>query len=134
MSDPSNLEFHDELWDDIPPYAFMALGTRGIEEISLRQCFHPACGASNPDTVHVLTSEEVHESLPTKKGEIMKEKFHIYCETCRKKFVLILEKHLMNHSVNENAKQDADVFMERVYALDENGTDFGEIGWVQSKR
>jgi hypothetical protein len=144
MTINSTNEYQDEIWDDIPPYAFIPLGTRGMEKILLRQCFLPPCGSSDPNTVHILTKEEVHEPIPQKKGEIVKEKYHIYCDICKTRFYLIFEKHIkpqvvggvVSNAMNDNAintaKSDRGIFMERVYATDEVGKDFGEIGWVQN--
>lgn len=148
MTANSTIEFQDEIWDDIPPYAFIPLGTRGMEKILLRQCFLPPCGSSDPNSVHILTKEEVHEPIPQKKGEIVQEKYHIYCEVCKSRFYLIFEKHIKPQSLNSkvssaggiaeisakdnNDKPDRGIFMERVYATDEAGKDLGEIGWVQN--
>ena len=56
--DPS--EYKDELWDEIPGFAFMALGRRGREQIALNQCFVPSCNCNQEEKLHPLEIRMQH--------------------------------------------------------------------------
>ncbi|WP_371805631.1 hypothetical protein [Candidatus Lokiarchaeum ossiferum] len=126
-------KYNEDLWDEIPAYAFMALGRRGREEISLTQCFIPNCSCNGDDKLHPLVKKM--ETIPAsdQKFSIQKSKYLIHCDCCNQQFHLVFEKHLSNEPKKEELNEEA-ILLERVYASDaDDQVDYGEIGFVQPK-
>lgn len=120
----------EELWSEIPKTAFIALGTRGREAISLDQCFAPNCNSEDKAKLHPLKKET--ESMPSKDGLGIIEhiKFIMHCDVCNQDYKLIFERHI-NKQKADAEHLDAEIILERVYATDLNENSFGEIGWLQ---
>ncbi|MBY8982223.1 MAG: hypothetical protein KGD57_04685 [Candidatus Lokiarchaeota archaeon] len=109
----------NKLWLEIPTYVFVALARRGMEKISLDQCFLPGCDNDNRELLEPIGKEEYEE----KKHHI--KLIYMKCYKCKRKFQLKLDtiKHLV-----EQKKKDF-ISMGLVYALDENGKNLGHIGY-----
>ena len=126
-------KYNDDLWDEIPAYAFMALGRRGREEISLTQCFIPNCNCKGDEKLHPLEKKIEVSPASDQKFSIQKSKFLIHCECCNKNFHLVFERHLSNEPKQEESTEE-DILLERIYDSDAaDEVDLGEIGFVQPK-
>ena len=118
---------NEDLWLDIPAFAWISLARRGMEKLSLDQCFLPGC--DNKD----------HKKLePFKKEEFEDEKkhiktIHINCKKCGGTFrlKLITIKHVAKLKKNDpnTLKDDEILSMGIIYALDENGKNLGHLGY-----
>ncbi|MFO7794544.1 MAG: hypothetical protein ACQERB_13085 [Promethearchaeati archaeon] len=121
-----------DLWYEIPAYAWIALARRGMEKISLDQCFLPGCDNQDKNKIIPLEIEEFDEENKNTKLILMK------CEVCGGKFQFKLEtikkvaKPTKKKNKARNSEEDDDegaLSMGLVYALDENGKDLGHIGY-----
>lgn len=127
---------YDNLWEEIPDHAFIALGRRGREQISLIQCFTPGCAENNIEKLHILSSpEKIIETKP-EGNKVQKMDYRIKCDTCNSIFHLVFERYLEDNekSTSESADdvEDSQVIFENVYATDDSRkTNYGQIGFVQ---
>jgi hypothetical protein len=128
----SNPESENELWSEIPKTAFIALGTRGVESISLDQCFSPNCNSEDIKKLHPIKKETESTSSKDGSGEIQHIKYTMHCDSCQQDFKLIFERCVNKEKINPD-HPDAEIILERVYATDLNENSYGEIGWVQDK-
>jgi len=126
-------KFQDDLWEEIPDYAYMALGRRGREKIMLHECFIPGCKGKDETMLHPIEKTETLEksaSGPSDPTGILLRKYHIYCEQGDHSFQLVFERH--GKLTEGQTLEEEDVMLERVYAMDESGQkNYGEIGYVQ---
>jgi hypothetical protein len=124
----------EELWYEIPGSVWVALGTRGMEQMSLRQCFNPNCPGANEDQLH--PKDKISESVPVKGQDttITRIKYRIHCEACKSEFYLVRDIHKMPQKPENpsNEENDEDTLMERIYATDLHNNSWGELGWVQN--
>ena len=128
-----NTKYNTELWDEIPSYAFMALGRRGREQISLRECFIPSCNSTDGDKLHPINKEIETNQIPDKNVQTIKKKYLIHCDECSQDFHLVFEQYVNNNSQSEDI-EGTDIIMEKVYATDANDEEnYGEIGFIQQK-
>jgi hypothetical protein len=112
----------EDLRNEIPPDAFIALARRGMEKISLDQCFLENCDNEDPELLEPFKKEE-YEDDQKKTKEI-----HIRCKKCNRIFILKLET-LKKVAKSTKAKSEDPVSMGMVYALDENKNNLGHIGY-----
>jgi hypothetical protein len=112
----------EDLRNEIPPDAFIALARRGMEKISLDQCFLENCDNEDPELLEPFKKEE-YEDDQKKTKEI-----HIRCKKCNRVFILKLET-LKKVAKSTKAKSEDPVSMGMVYALDENKNNLGHIGY-----
>jgi hypothetical protein len=113
----------ENLWEEIPQTAWIALGTRGMEQLDLHQCFNPTCPGAVENNVHPLSKES--ENYPQKENSsIERLKYRMHCDICKTDFILVIDRH----------KNGENVVMERVSASDITGKSWGEIGWVQAMK
>ncbi|TFF83751.1 MAG: hypothetical protein EU552_02735 [Promethearchaeota archaeon] len=112
---------YNDLRLEIPSYAYIALARRGMEKISLDQCFLPNC--DNQD-VNLLEPFKIEES---EEEEKITKKVHIKCKKCGGTFILKLET-IKNVAKSTQNEEDA-LSMGLVYALDETGKNLGHIGY-----
>ena len=112
----------EDLRNEIPPDAFIALARRGMEKISLDQCFLENCDNEDPELLEPFKKEE-YEDDKKKTKEI-----HIRCKKCNRVFILKLET-LKKVAKSTKAKSEESVSMGMVYALDENKNNLGHIGY-----
>ncbi|UCD02392.1 MAG: hypothetical protein JSV23_05110 [Promethearchaeota archaeon] len=112
----------EDLRDSIPSYAFIALARRGMEKISLDQCFLKDCDNQDPKLLQPFKKEEYEEELKSIK------KIHIKCKKCNRIFILKLEtlKYVAKSTKDKNEEA---LSMGLVHALDENGKNLGHIGY-----
>ncbi len=126
-------KYDEDLWDEIPSYAFMSLGRRGREEISLTQCFIPKCNCSGDEKLHPIEKKVEIDPATNQKFSIRKVKYQIHCDCCNKAFHLVFEKHLSKEDMDDDDDASG-ILLERVYASDaDDQEDYGEIGFVQPK-
>jgi hypothetical protein len=112
---------NEDLRYEIPSYAFISLARRGMEKISLDQCFLKNCDNNDPKLLEPFRLEETEDDKKQTK------KIHIKCKKCGGTFILKLE------TIKKVAKSTKDdekpLSMGLVYALDEKGRDLGHIGY-----
>jgi hypothetical protein len=113
---------NEDLRNEIPSDAFIALARRGMERISLDQCFLENCDNEDPGLLEPFKKEE-YEDDKKKTKEI-----HIRCKKCNRVFILKLEtlKKVAKSTKDENEEP---LSMGLVYALDENKNNLGHIGY-----
>ncbi|MHA1195125.1 MAG: hypothetical protein ACTSRH_00025 [Promethearchaeota archaeon] len=111
----------EDLWEEIPSYAFISLARRGMEKISLEQCFVPDCDNEDPSLLEPLKSEEFEDDKKHIKD------IHIKCKKCGKTFILRLE--TLKKVAKSTKNEDEILSMGLVYAYDENGKNLGHIGY-----
>lgn len=115
------MDDYNDLRQEIPSYAFISLARRGMEKISLDQCFLPNC--DNED-INLLDPIKIEESEDQEK---VTKKIHIKCKKCGGTFILKLETIKMVAKSTQNEEEP--LSMGLVYALDENGKNLGHIGY-----
>ena len=105
-----------------PSYAFIALARRGMEKISLDQCFLNNCDNDDPNLLEPFKKEVVEDE----RKKI--EKIYIKCKKCNRTFILKFEtiKYVAKPT---KEKEDKPLSMGLVHALDENGKNLGHIGY-----
>ena len=107
---------------EIPSYAFIALARRGMEKISLDQCFLHDCDNQDSNLLEPFKKEVQEEEKKITK------KIYIHCKKCNRNFILKLET-LKYVAKSSKSKKDEPLSMGIVYALDENGENLGHIGY-----
>ncbi|KKN05499.1 hypothetical protein LCGC14_1086810 [marine sediment metagenome] len=112
----------EDLRYEIPSHAFIALARRGMEKISLDQCFLKDCDNQDLNLLEPF-KKEVHEE-----ENKQTKKIFIKCKKCKGIFILKLETIKRVAKSTKNDEEEA-LSMGLVYALDENGEDLGHIGY-----
>ncbi|MHA2392217.1 MAG: hypothetical protein ACXAEX_09600 [Promethearchaeota archaeon] len=112
----------EELKNEIPPYAFIALARRGMEKISLDQCFLENCDNENSDLLEPIKKEEYEDEK-----KYIKE-ISIRCKKCNRIFILKLET-LKRVAKSTKDNNEEPLSMGMVSALDENKKNLGHIGY-----
>ena len=114
-----------DLWLEIPSHAWVSLARRGMEGISLDQCFLEGCDNQDHNLLEPFKMEQDHEE-----GKEIKRIF-IKCKKCNRVFQLKLEilKKVAKPTNKEDLEEDDILTMGLVYALDENGKNLGHIGY-----
>jgi len=112
----------EDLRLEIPSYAFISLARRGMEKISLDQCFLEDCDNQDSNLLEPF-KKEVQED-----DKKITKKIHIKCKKCNRNFILKLEilKYVAKSTKNE---KEEPLSMGIVYALDENENSLGHIGY-----
>ncbi len=113
---------NEKLKDEIPSYAFIALARRGMEKISLDQCFLNNCDNENPELLEPLKKEEYEDDKRETK------EIYIKCKKCNRVFILKLVT-LKRVAKSTKESNEEPLSMGMVYALDENKNDLGHIGY-----
>lgn len=116
MVDQEDLRF------EIPSYAFIALARRGMEKISLDQCFLKNCDNQDPELLEPFKKEEYEDDKKQVK------EIHIKCKKCNGIFILKLET-LKRVAKSTKDKDEEVLSMGMVYALDEKKNNLGHIGY-----
>ena len=129
-------KFQDDLWEEIPDYAYIALGRRGREKIMLHECFVHGCGIKDEALLHILQKTETMEKSTSGSSNptgILLRKYLIHCDQGNHSFHLVFERHgLVTNPTDDQAFEEEDILFERVYATDETDQkNLGEIGYVQ---
>ena len=112
----------EDLRNEIPEYVYIALARRGMEKISLDQCFLKNCDNQDPKLLEPFKKEEFEE------GNKQIKKIHIKCKKCNGIFVLKLVT-LKEVAKSTKDKGEEPLSMGLVYALDEKGKNLGHIGY-----
>ncbi|MHA1490021.1 MAG: hypothetical protein ACTSRI_10230 [Promethearchaeota archaeon] len=121
----------DNLWLEIPSHAWVALARRGMEKISLDQCFLKGCENQDIKMLEPLKKEEYDDEKKHVK------KIHIKCKKCGGIFQLELITLKKVARPTQKGKQEKDkldndsedLSMGIVNALDETGKNIGNIGF-----
>ena len=112
----------EDLRNEIPTHAYISLARRGMEKISLDQCFLKNCDNSDPKLLKPFKEEEFEDE----KEHI--QKIYIHCKKCGGTFILKLKtiKHVAKST--KDTEEDS-LSMGLVFALDEDGNNLGHIGY-----
>ncbi len=120
------------LWREIPAYVFVALARRGMEKISLDQCFLPDCDNQDRKSLEPLAKEEFDEE--DKHIRIISVKCH-KCEGIfkfrleeLKKVAKPVKSRVAGTSEDETEEKNV-LKMGLAYALDEEDNNLGHIGY-----
>lgn len=113
---------NEDLRNHIPSYAYISLARRGMEKISLDQCFLKDCDNEDPELLEPYKMEEEEDEIKQIK------KIYIKCKKCSGNFILKLD---TIKRVAKSTKDDDEeaLSMGNVYALDEDGKNLGHIGY-----
>jgi len=116
-----------DLWLEIPSYAWISLARRGMEKISLDQCFLKNCDNQDIKLLEPLEMQKFEEE--NKEIKVIS----IKCQKCEGIFKLKLETlkkvaKPTKKSKDGDADEDA-LSMGLVYALDENDNNLGHVGY-----
>ena len=112
----------EDLWLEIPSYAYISLARRGMEKISLDQCFLKDCDNEDSKLLEPFKKEEYEEENKQIK------KIHIKCKKCDGIFILKLVT-LKKVAKSTKDEKEEPLSMGIVYALDENESPLGHIGY-----
>ncbi|TFF97150.1 MAG: hypothetical protein EU547_05130 [Promethearchaeota archaeon] len=121
-----------KLWREIPAYVFVALARRGMEKLSLDQCFLPGCDNKDRKLLSPLEKDEFDEDDKHVKIITMK------CQKCNGIFKFRLEelnrvaKPTKSKATRKSSDTDEDekvLKMGLAYALDEKDKNLGHIGY-----
>ena len=118
----SHMTDKEELRDEIPSYAFISLARRGMEKISLDQCFLKNCDNESSELLEPFKKEEFEDD----KKKITK--IHIKCKKCEGTFILKLE-NIKSVAKSTKEIEQEPLSMGLVFALDEEGNNLGHIGY-----
>ena len=117
----------EDLWLEIPSIAWISLARRGMEKISLDQCFLPGCDNDDQKLLEPFKKEEFEDDKKIVKN------IHVKCKKCGGIFQFKLEtiKYVAKPSKKkkEDLKDEDILSMGVIYALDENGKNLGHIGY-----
>ncbi len=130
--------YRDELWDEIPETAFIALGRRGKDTIDLHQCFNPTCDNCIESTIHPL-EKHTKDLTSAQSGEIHTHQliFDLFCEKCKTEFQLVFKRHFLEEAPSSegtptNGTTNQHIVLEQVSAKNlHTNESYGEIGYVQ---
>lgn len=118
----SHMTDKEELRNEIPSYALISLARRGMEKISLDQCFLKNCDNDSSELLEPFKKEEFEDD----KKKITK--IHIKCKKCGGTFILKLET-LKSVAKSTKEIEEEPLSMGLVFALDEEGNNLGHIGY-----
>ena len=110
---------------DIPGAAWVSLARRGMEQISLEQCFLPNCDNEDPKLLESFDRKEFEDE--NKHTKIVSFK----CKKCGGIFKLKFEtlKKVAKPTNKEEIKEEDILSMGLVYALDKDDKNLGHIGY-----
>jgi hypothetical protein len=112
----------EDLRNEIPPEAFIALARRGMEKISLDQCFLENCDNDDPSLLEPFKKEEYEDDKKKTK------EMYIKCKKCNRVFILKLET-LKKVAKSTKEVNEEPLSMGMVYALDKDKKNLGHIGY-----
>ena len=117
----------EDLWLEIPSYAWISLARRGMEKISLDQCFLKNCDNEDATLLEPFEMKEFEEE--NKHIKIIS----IKCKKCNGIFKFKLEtlKKVAKPMIKSKDEEDDEgaLSMGIVYALDENDNNLGHVGY-----
>lgn len=114
-----------DLWNEVPSYAWVSLARRGMEKISLDQCFLEGCDNQDAKLLEALNMKEVDNDKKNIKI------ISIKCKKCQGIFKFKLEtlKKVAKPTKLGKGDNEEALSMGIVYALDENDKNLGHIGY-----
>jgi hypothetical protein len=112
----------EDLKSEIPMHAYISLARRGMEKISLDQCFLPGCDNQDSNLLEPFKKEEYEDDK-----KVVKQ-IHIRCKKCNRTFILKLET-LKKVAYSTQKGDEEPLSMGIVYALDDKGKNLGQIGY-----
>jgi len=116
-----------DLWLEVPSYAWISLARRGMEKISLDQCFLKNCDNQDSKLLEPFEMEEIDDEKKNIKI------ISIKCKKCNGIFKFKLETLKKVAKPTKKGKDDNEdetaLSMGIVYALDENDKNLGHIGY-----
>jgi len=112
----------EDLRQEIPPYAYISLARRGMEKISLDQCFLKNCDNQDSKLLEPIKKEEYDEENKHIKN------ISIKCKKCEGTFILRFET-LKKVAKSKKSNEEAPLSLGLVYALDEKKNNLGHIGY-----
>ncbi len=115
----------NDLWNEIPAVAWISLARRGMEKISLDQCFLIGCDNDDPKLLEPFKKEEYEDDMKQIKN------IHVKCKKCNGIFQFKLEtiKKVAKSTLVEKENDEEVLSMGLVFALDSNGNNLGHIGY-----
>jgi hypothetical protein len=116
------MEDKEDLRQEIPPHAYISLARRGMEKISLDQCFLKNCDNQDSKLLDPIIKEEYDEENKHIKN------IYIKCKKCEGTFILRFET-LKKVAKSKKSSEEASLSMGLVYALDEKKNNLGHIGY-----
>ncbi len=111
-----------DLRSEIPTHAYISLARRGMEKISLDQCFLKDCDNQDVNLLEPFKKEEFEDDK-----KIIK-KISIRCKKCNRTFILKLET-IKKVAYSTQKKDEEPLSMGIVYALDDKEHNLGHIGY-----
>ena len=118
---------NENLWYEMPGTAWISLARRGMESISLAQCFLKNCDNEDIDLLEPFKKEEYDDN----KKHI--KKIHIKCKKCggifQLKFETIKRVAKPKNKNKDEVEDDQVLSIGLVYALDEENNNLGHIGY-----
>ncbi|MFX0070538.1 MAG: hypothetical protein ACFFAO_05540 [Candidatus Hermodarchaeota archaeon] len=115
-----------DLWLEIPSYAWISLARRGMEKISLDQCFLHNCDNEDAKLLEPFDMKEFEDEQKHTKIVSIK------CKKCNGVFKLKMEtiKRVAKPSkTSKDSEEEEALSMGMVYALDEHDKNLGHIGY-----
>jgi len=118
---------NEDLWSEIPAFAWISLARRGMEKISLDQCFLPGCDNNDIKLLEPFKKEEFEDEKKHIKT------IHVNCKKCGGNFQFKLEtiKYVAKPKAKKSDELENDdiLSMGIIYALDKDGKNIGHIGY-----
>ena len=115
------MTYNEDLRYEIPSYAYISLARRGMEKISLDQCFLYNCDNTDPKLLEPFKMEESNDE------EKQIKRIYIKCKKCGGTFILKLE--TIKKVAKSTKDEEEPLSMGLVFAEDENGNNLGHIGY-----
>ncbi|MBY9006425.1 MAG: hypothetical protein KGD63_06675 [Candidatus Lokiarchaeota archaeon] len=109
------------LWLEIPSHVFVTLARRGMDRISLDQCFLVDCDNNNKSLLETIKIKEYNEKYHHIKIIYMK------CNKCNRNFQLKIDR--LNYATKQNDKKENNISIGLVYARDNYGNNLGHVGY-----
>ena len=117
------MDENKDLWEEIPSIAYISLARRGMERISLDQCFLKNCDNKDIKLLEPFKKEEFEDEKTHTK------KIYIKCKKCGGTFILKLETIKRAGKLKNSNDKENNLSMGLIYALDAEGKNFGHIGY-----
>ncbi|NHJ21047.1 MAG: hypothetical protein EAX91_08900 [Candidatus Lokiarchaeota archaeon] len=111
-----------DLRSEIPTHAYISLARRGMEKISLDQCFLKNCDNTDVNLLVPFKKEEYEDEKEQTR------KIYIKCKKCGGTFILKLQT-IKKVAKSTKDKDEEPLSMGLVFALDEKGNNLGHIGY-----
>ena len=87
-----------------------------MEQMTLHQCFNPACPNGEAAVLHPLTKEVTVIPQKDQTSEVEQIRYRMACDECHLEWYLVRERHKTGMKSEDNPEEN--VVMERIYATD----------------